>query len=102
MKNRNHIRQPTKKEKAQLVHYVQIINDWHADIASYDTALWFVAVYDAYNMCGHKGKTMVAINTDGMTHLLAWNAEGELYPILSYTLRLLVDDKTGQLRGGGA
>jgi hypothetical protein len=75
------LRLPTKKEALQLNRYVQILNGWDFHIAAYEIALWFVAVCDLYNMCGHRGKTMVAIDDEGTTHLFAWTRKGRLYPI---------------------
>jgi hypothetical protein len=75
------LREPTKKEKLQLNRYVQELNDWDFHLAAYDIALWFVAVCELYHMCGHRGKTMVAIDTEGTTHLFAWTRKGRFYPI---------------------
>jgi hypothetical protein len=79
----NDVRPPTKKETRHLTQYVQKLNNWPSTFAEYDVALWFVAVYTAYNICEHKGKTMVAIDTNGVLHLLAWNEYGGLHTIIS-------------------
>jgi hypothetical protein len=75
-------RRPTKKEMLQLIQYVQQIRGWHFMLAEYDTALWFVMVYEAYYMCGHRGKTMIAIDTEfGRLHLFAWDKKRGMYPL---------------------
>lgn len=75
-------RQPTKKEMLQLIRYVQQIRGWHFSLADYGTTLWFIVVYPAYYMCGHRGKTMIAIDTEfGRLHLFGWDKKRGMYPL---------------------
>jgi hypothetical protein len=75
------VRSPTRKEKRQLIRYVQTIADWHFYLADYAVASWYIAVFDDYVTRGYHGKLMVTICNEGIVELLGWNGKGKLFSL---------------------